>query len=207
MPRLNAKDSKNSKYKEHGRRLYKIWLGMKARCFNRNNIAYSRYGGKGIIVCNEWSNDFSLFYDWSIYNGYNEKLTIDRIDNNKNYEPSNCRWATRVQQSRNKSDNVYIEINGVTKLAVEWEMEYNLNSRLIYSRLHRGFTGEELLKDTNRNRNTKLSKEEVIKIAEIIKEGNLKNKQIAEIYDVSESTIKRIKNGTCWSDITGIKRG
>lgn len=85
----------------NGTRLYKIWCQMKQRCNNSNNTAYHRYGGRGIIVCDEWANDFMIFYDWSLCNGYSNDLSIDRIDNDGNYEPSNCRWATTKIQQRN----------------------------------------------------------------------------------------------------------
>lgn len=85
-------------------RLYEIWSGMKKRCENPNNQAYSRYGGRGITVCKEW-HDFNNFYNWAISNGYLDSLTIDRINNDKGYEPTNCRWATYKEQNNNKRNN------------------------------------------------------------------------------------------------------
>lgn len=83
-------------------RLYNIWCGMKQRCFYSKHKDYHSYGGRGITVCLEWRDDFKAFYDWAIANGYREDLTIDRIDVNGNYEPSNCRWATWAEQNKNK---------------------------------------------------------------------------------------------------------
>lgn len=79
---------------------------MKQRCRDVNAINYKHYGGKGIRVCDEWRENFQTFYDWAMANGYRDDLTIDRIDPKKNYEPSNCRWATMKEQQNNRSNNV-----------------------------------------------------------------------------------------------------
>lgn len=83
-------------------RLYRIWIGMKSRCHNSNDTGFDYYGARGITVCDEWKDDFQAFYDWSMLHGYSDELSIDRIDVNGNYEPSNCRWITMVEQQRNK---------------------------------------------------------------------------------------------------------
>lgn len=80
-----------------GHRLNSIWRGMKTRCYNKNSLEYSNYGGRGITVCKEWKDDFKSFYDWAMSHGYKEGLTIDRIDNNGNYEPNNCQWLTKSE--------------------------------------------------------------------------------------------------------------
>lgn len=85
-----------------GIRLYRIWQGMKQRCYYPQNTHYKHYGGRGIIICDEWKNDFQAFYDWAMSHGYSDSLTIDRINNDGNYEPSNCRWATNSEQQLNK---------------------------------------------------------------------------------------------------------
>lgn len=93
--------------KSHGMsklRVYKTWESMKARCFNSHNVRYSRYGGRGIIVCQEWKDSFIAFKAWADVSGYTETLQIDRIDNNGNYCPENCRWVTHTQNNRNRND-------------------------------------------------------------------------------------------------------
>lgn len=91
-----------TKHGMKGTRVYRIWQAMKSRCGNSNVPCYSYYGGRGIKVCDEWLNSFESFYEWSMVNGYAADLTIDRIDVNGNYEPSNCRWVTMAEQNKNK---------------------------------------------------------------------------------------------------------
>lgn len=81
-------------------RIYYIWHGIKQRCFYEKCPAFKRYGGRGITMCDEWKNDVKCFYEWAIANGYNDTLSIDRIDNNGNYEPNNCRWITKSENSK-----------------------------------------------------------------------------------------------------------
>lgn len=101
-------------------RIYKIYINMKQRCYNKNHNYYRDYGARGIAVCDEWKDDFMSFYDWSMANGYKDNLTIDRINVDGNYEPNNCRWISNKQQQRNKRNTKYVTYKGVTKPLKEW---------------------------------------------------------------------------------------
>lgn len=132
--------------KTHGdshTRLFRIWTGIKTRCFDKNDKTYKRYGGRGISMCQEWKDDFTKFRDWALANGYSDELTCDRIDNDKGYSPDNCRWATYKQQGRNTSKNTLLTINGETLAAAEWAERNGIQKELVYGRLKKGWTPEE----------------------------------------------------------------
>lgn len=113
-----CKKSSNGHYlgirnKTHGKvntRLYCIFDKMKQRCLNPHHTAYKNYGGRGITICEEWRHNFQAFYDWAMANGYRDDLTIDRINNDGNYEPSNCRWATAKEQANNRRNTKHKEV-------------------------------------------------------------------------------------------------
>lgn len=135
------------KHKKHGMkrtRLYRIWNDMKDRCGNKNAKDYPRYGERGITVCDEWRDDFRLFYAWSMGNGYQDELSIDRIDNNKGYSPENCRWVSGKVQCRNKSNNVLIEYQGERKTIAEWCELLGVNRALAYHRHSAGWASEKI---------------------------------------------------------------
>ena len=117
-------------------RISKIWSDMRYRCNNKNCNIYKNYGGRGIKVCEEW-NVFENFYNWSIENGYSDNLSIDRIDVNGDYEPSNCRWATYTQQLNNTRRSTYITYKGETHTISEWARIKDLEPRLICERLYK----------------------------------------------------------------------
>lgn len=124
-------------WKKHGgynTRLYRIWSMMKERCHNQKRIEYSRYGGRSIHVCQEWL-DFKTFMDWSLSNGYDDSLTLDRIDNDGDYCPGNCRWVTRKEQSNNTSSNRWITYGGEIKTITQWASENGLPYHVLKKRL------------------------------------------------------------------------
>lgn len=132
----------------HGQRntrLYRIWSGMKSRCCNTNNSHYKNYGGRGVRICEEWLHNFVNFYDWALKNGYSDDLSIDRINNNGNYEPSNCRWVDPVVQGNNRRTNQILEFDGERKTVKEWSDEIGMPDQTIYKRLEAGWSVEEIL--------------------------------------------------------------
>lgn len=126
-------------------RIYNIYAGMIDRCYRPNEPFYYRYGARGITVCEEWRNDFKTFYAWAMQNGYNDTLTIDRIDNDGNYEPSNCRWVTRAEQSRNTSRNKFFTLNGETKTISEWSRILGIPQTTLFRRIKQNRPLNEIL--------------------------------------------------------------
>ncbi|MBR6793370.1 MAG: hypothetical protein IKM48_03295 [Clostridia bacterium] len=135
----NGFDFKNPSHK----RLYMIWFDMKRRCYQPQNKRYDRYGGRGIAVCEEWLNSFQPFFDWAMANGYQDNLTIDRIDKDGDYAPNNCRWADLVTQANNRSNNHLITYRGETKTMMEWSKELNMSYTTLRRRFNLGWDVEK----------------------------------------------------------------
>lgn len=129
--------AKAHKHKLSKTPLYNVWQNMKSRCYNENDTRFADWGGRGICVCDEWRHDFMAFYDWAVTHGYSEGLTIDRIDNDGNYCPENCRWATQEQQSRNRRSNINITIGNSTRTLLEWCEIFDLNYPAVNARYRR----------------------------------------------------------------------
>lgn len=126
-------------------RLYSIWNNMISRVECENSPQYKYYGERGITICKEWRNNYLSFKEWALNHGYNDKLTIDRIDVNGNYEPNNCRWITQKQQLRSMRSNKMYTINGVTKCLQDWCEYYDINMNTVNKRLRLNWDIEKAL--------------------------------------------------------------
>lgn len=116
--------------------LYKVWKNMIDRVYRKDTHIFKYYGGRGIIVCDEWRNDFLKFYDWALHNGWREGLEIDRIDTDGNYAPENCRWVTRKENIINRRNTLRLEYQGRIQTLDEWCEELGLDKKSIYYRIH-----------------------------------------------------------------------
>lgn len=122
---------------KHGLReipLYNVWCSMKQRCLNKNHLVYKHYGGRGITIHEEWMK-FTPFKEWSLLNGYKLGLTIERVNNNGNYEPLNCAWVTQSEQVRNKRTSVKITFNGETLCQRDWANKIGISNTSFMKRL------------------------------------------------------------------------
>lgn len=153
-------ESNKGRRMTHGKtstRLHRIWCGMRQRCNDPAYPAYRIYGGKGVTVCEEWS-DFQSFYDWSMENGYREDLTIDRIDSNGNYCPENCRWATMKEQQNNRTNNIRLSVFGIEKTISEWSEASGIPRATLDWRVKNHWAEDELFMPVNLS-NSKIRRE------------------------------------------------
>ncbi len=172
-----------------GTRIYGVWRSMKERCYVESNISYHNYGGRGITVCDEWQ-EFIPFMEWAYANGYDEtaergECTLDRIDVNGNYEPSNCRWVPMSVQSNNRNDNVYIEYNGVVDTLSNHARNAGIKPTLAEDRKIKGKSADEIFAKKKEPKTL------------IYKGKARKINNICKISGVSRSVIERrvLKNG------------
>ena len=117
-------------------RLYRIYNGMKNRCYNQKQQNYENYGGRGITICEEWLKSFTSFEEWALSHGYADDLSIDRIDSNGDYSPENCRWVTRTEQNENTRSNHLVTIGDRTQPLSAWVRERGLNYHTVSFRIH-----------------------------------------------------------------------
>lgn len=180
---------------------------MKSRCYNKNSKKYQNYGARGIAVCDKWKNNFKAFYNWALKNGYEygKGLSIDRINNDKEYSPNNCRIVTMFVQSRNTTRNLYTTINGEKLTIQDLADRYDLNSATLRDRYHRGWRGEKLILPTNTyhkdgwSNKQKITLRKAKQIKKLLNNGFLAP-TIARRYEVDPNIIYRIKNGLSWKD-------
>jgi len=118
-------------------RLYRIWTDMKTRCYNVNCKAYSSYGGRKVLICDEWKNSYESFKDWALANGYSDDLSIDRKDNDLGYAPDNCQWATQTTQGNNRRSNRIIVVGGEKMTAAQAARALGVDYHAYMKRLYR----------------------------------------------------------------------
>lgn len=140
--RILAMNKGRRKYTNDEVKSKSVWTSMMARCYKKSNIGYSNYGGAGIIVCERW-HDFANFY--TDMGSPPKGMSIDRIDPHGNYEPANCRWATRYEQNRNRRFHIYLEHNGKKKLLIEWAEELGVRAITLRNRKNLGWSDEDVL--------------------------------------------------------------
>jgi len=138
-------------------KLYSVWCNMRKRCLSPSSKNYEQYGGRGITICEEWS-DYNIFREWALSNGYvlsaaSGLCTLDRIDNEKGYSPENCRWTTHKNQQRNKRNNNRISFRGETHCLTEWAEITGISRNTLNSRYRGGWPPETMLtaKPTHKN--------------------------------------------------------
>lgn len=129
---------------------YKIWCGIKRRCYNKKYMGYKNYGGRGIKMCDRWLESFEYFYE-DMGPRPSDSHSIDRIDNDGDYSKENCRWTTREEQNNNTSRNIYLTYNNVTKTISQWAKELNISSSTIKYRINKGWPVETIFAPSKKN--------------------------------------------------------
>lgn len=125
--------------------LWLKWIGMKQRCGNPKTIGYKNYGGRGIDICIAWKESYQMFKNWALQSGYAANLNLDRIDNNGDYSPENCRFVTPSENSRNRRNNIKITVNNVTKTLIEWAETSGLKYGTLQTRRKHNWPAELFL--------------------------------------------------------------
>ncbi|MBV4423238.1 hypothetical protein [Clostridium tyrobutyricum] len=199
----------NHSHKLSHTKLWNTYYGMKRRCYNPKDKRYKNYGARGIKICSEWLNDFNKFVEWSYNNGYNDNLSIDRINNDGNYEPCNCRWATPKQQSNNRRSNIRVNCKGKSITLKELSENIGISYQCIDARYNNGDRGKRLIRKINTDKKvvrgskqhlSKLSEREVKEIKRLLEKGELQV-AIAQKYNVSKGAINSIYKNRTWKHV------
>lgn len=144
----------NIKHGMHNTRIYRIWNGMKNRCYNSKRKDFYKYRGRGITVCDEWK-EFIPFYEWAELNGYTEELTLERIDVNGNYEPDNCTWVTPIKQANNKTTTPYVEYDNELITLKQLSEITGINYQTLFRRYKKGDRNEKLIRPIDKKKSTR----------------------------------------------------
>lgn len=136
---------RNRRHDGCGTRLYRIWTGMKERCYAKSQDGYKNYGLRGITVCDEWKDNFSAFRNWALSHGYQDQLTLERKDVNGNYCPDNCTWIPKTMQPRNTRASHVIEIDGKRQCLTAWVEEVGIGMSTFYYRVAHGMDEAEAI--------------------------------------------------------------
>lgn len=166
---------------------------IKKRCYNSKDKDYHNYGGRGIVICDEWLNNKEKFISWSVENGFKDNLSIDRINVNGNYSPENCRWVNMKTQNRNMRKNIYITAFGETKLLVEWAEDERCETSegTLRSRISRGYKPELAITKPS----SPLQKIKIYKVKTI----DCKKSRIQKIYNTHYEAFGTKKSLIAWS--------
>lgn len=180
---------------------YIVWLSMVSRCTNPRHSSYRHYGARGIRICDRWLDSFTLFLADM---GERPSLshTIDRIDNDGNYEPTNCRWATKKEQARNRRGNVSFTAQGVVATVAEWAERMGVTCSMLYARKKRGWLEREIVSVPARR---VLSKETVLAMCQEYDTEKTPRKELAAKYQITLSSVTAVLTGRQWGDVTGRK--
>ena len=178
------------------KQIYHRYNDMIGRCYRVKNKEYHRYGGRGICVCDEWKNDFNTFYLWSIEKGYLKELSIDRINTNGNYEPSNCRWVSMKIQANNTRRNRILIYENNKYTMEEAAVKFGISSRVLQGRLNMGWTDKEAIETPYsgnvNSRKQRISESDKNWVITALKRG-VENSIIAQRFNLTEARIRQIR--------------